>query len=467
MKLHPFPPPLRLPGHACLALLTLLLACSMPRPALAVSALQVTDDQPILDFPNSITFQAVIAGGSPIDSVVLEYGAETLTCGTVVAKAFPEFERGNPVRASWTWEMRQSGSLPPGATIWWRWRYTDAGGQEFVSDQQTVTWLDDIHNWQTVSSGPLSLHWYSGDQAFAQDLLSAAQTGLARLQNDAGLQPEKPIHLYIYANTEDMKDAILYEPSWTGGMAFPEYDIVIIGISPRDLEWGRSTIAHELTHVLVGHLTFSCLGDVPTWLNEGLAVYGEGGLDSTSQKQLDQAIRSNQLLSVRSLSVGFSEVPDKAYLSYSQSYSLVAFLIETYGQEKMNALLIALRDGATIDDALRSIYGFDVEGLEDAWRQSIGAASRSASAQPTAQPTPTFVPTFIPFAGAPLAVTPTPYFIPTSSVLDDAPPLVEETPTVLLAIVLSACCCLLLLLVGLLVWALVRRAKKGDRHVAK
>ena len=125
--------------------------------------------------------------------------------------------------------------------------------------------------------------------------------------------------------------------------------------------------------MLVGHLTFSCLGDVPTWLNEGLAVYSEGELDPASQQQLDDAIRDDTLLTVRSLSGGFSEVADKAYLSYSQSYSLVKFLIETYGQDKMTSLLVALRDGVTIDEALTQTYGFNVDGLEDAWRQAIGA----------------------------------------------------------------------------------------------
>ena len=41
----------------------------------------------------------------------------------------------------------------------------------------------------------------------------------------------------------------------------------------------------------VVHLTFSCLGDVPTWLNEGLAVYSEGGLDPASARQLEEAIQ--------------------------------------------------------------------------------------------------------------------------------------------------------------------------------
>ena len=447
-----------------LSLLLAILISTNPQPVSATLETEITTDQPTLNFPDSITFHATIESSAPITSVVLEYGTSELTCGTVIAKAFPQFTPATTVNAEWTWEMKQSGSLPPGASIWWRWRYIDESGRENVTDQKTITWLDAKFNWQTITSGPINLHWYSGNQAFAQDLLNAGVTGLARLQNDAGLQPDKPIHLYIYANTDDMKDAILYEPSWTGGMAFPEHDVVIIGISQRDLAWGRNTIAHELTHVLVGHLTFSCLGDVPTWLNEGLAVYSEGGLDSASETQLNEAIWDNQLLTVRSLSGGFSEVPSKAYLSYSQSYSIVNFLIETYGQDKMNSLLIALRDGTTIDAALLKVYGFDVEGLENAWRQAIRAAPQPASAQPTAQPTPTFVPTYIPFAGAPAVLTPTPYAIPTSS--NAEPPPQTSDPPIALTLILAVVCCILFLLLAVLGLGiyLTTQKRKGGKN---
>jgi len=450
-----------------ISLLLISLAFTAPTRASAAPDADVINDQPILNFPDSLTFHAALESVQPINSIILEYGTNELTCGTVIAKAFPQFTPGTTVNAKWTWEMRQSGSLPPGATIWWRWRYTDKSGQEYVSTQKTITWLDSKHDWQTVTSGFINLHWYSGNQAFAQDLLNAAETGLARLQNDAGLQADSPIDLYIYANSDDMKDAILYEPSWTGGMAFSDHNIVIIGISQRDLEWGRVTIAHELTHVLVGHLTFSCLGDVPTWLNEGLAVFSEGGLDPASESQLNDAISSDQLLSVRSLSGGFSEVPDRAYLSYSQSYSIVKFLIETYGQDKMNSLLIALRDGTTIDDALLEIYGFNVEGLEDAWRDAIGAAPQAASTQPTVQPTPTFVPTYVPYAGAPLAVTPTPYAVPTSSTNGEPyQPPTSSGPPLPLTLMLAAVCCILVLLIGVLALGayLAYQKRKGDNN---
>jgi len=430
-------------------------------PAFAAPLADVTNDKPIIEFPNTITFQANISANSNITSVVLEYGTEQLTCGDVIAKAFPEFTPGKSIEPQWTWDMRQSGSLPPGATIWWRWRYIDESGQETVSDQKTITWLDSEHNWKTIKKDKLNLHWYSGNQDFAQDLLNAAEGGLDFNSTKSGLVAESPIDIYIFANTDDMKDAILYEPSWTGGQAFPDHDIVILGISQSDLDWGRGAIVHELTHVLVGHLTFSCLGAVPTWLNEGLAVYSEGELDSSSQTQLDDAIRDNTLLTVRSLSTGFSEVSDKAYLSYSQSFSLVKFLVETYGQDKMTALLVALRDGATVDDALSQTYGFNIEGLEVEWRKAIGAEPGTLSAQPTAQPTPTYVPTIVPVSGAPLANQISPTLVPTSS-FDTQP--TETTPTrgtppLGLTITLLCFCLLFLLLIGVVVLGFIVRTQ--------
>ncbi len=425
-------------------------------------AADVTNDKPVLDFPNSITFQATLSSTAKITSIILEYGDQEETCGQVIAKAFPQFTPGTSVNAEWTWDMRQSGSLPPGAQIWWRWRYTDASGKETVSGQKTITWLDDIHDWQTLTEGHLRLHWYKSDKSFAKGLLANAYNGLARVEKDAGLTADQPIDLYIYADNDDMKDAILYEPSWTGGQAFPEYNIVIIGISPSDLSWGQRAEVHELTHVLVGHLTFTCLGGVPTWLNEGLAVYSEGELDSQSQRQLDDAIKSDTLLTVRSLSGSFSEVSSKAYLSYSESYSIVRFLIEKHGREQMTALLVALRDGNTVDEALTQVYGFNIEGLEDAWRQSIGARPRAAEAEPTAVPTPTYVPTIVPISGAPLAVTPTPFNFPT--------PAPTESPTggppLSLTLILISICCALGLVLGVLVlgFILAMQRNKGGKN---
>ena len=273
----------------------ILIVGSLAMPVQAQSGIDVSDDRATLSFPNTATFSANISANAQITLVILEYGVEQLTCGEVIGKAFPDFTPGTDISVQWIWDMRQSGSEPPGAVIWWQWRVTLQGGGEIVSERQTVTWLDDIHEWQVITGGNINLHWYRGEQDFGDELHTAAVDALERLALEVGIRPDQPISLYIYANSQDMQDAILYEPSWTGGVAYAENSIVIIGISQSNMEWGKRTEAHELTHVLVGHLTFTCLGFLPNWLSEGLA---EGGDAVASLQRLDRVYRLLQAYDV-------------------------------------------------------------------------------------------------------------------------------------------------------------------------
>ncbi|GJQ35336.1 MAG: hypothetical protein JETCAE01_13460 [Anaerolineaceae bacterium] len=433
--------------HKLILLLILTLTLITPTYAQAAPHTGVEADSAELDFPNTVTFSAVIKSNADIVSVTLEYGNEQLTCGEVIAKAFPDFQPGKSADVSWTWDMRQSGSLPPGTQIWWRWRYTDSSGAEFVSETKTTTWLDDTHDWQTVSKDNVRIHYYGNNQAFGQTMLDAGLEGLRRNKEQAGMTPDVPVDIYVYPNYEDMRDAILYEPQWTGGLAYSDFSIIIMGIS-GNASFDKGTIIHELTHVLVGRNAFTCIGFIPTWLNEGLAVYSEGGPDSSMQAQLDIAIRDNTLFPIRSLGGNFSEIPEKALLSYGQSYSVVKYMLETYGQEKMNQLLTALSDAEPVDDALVRIYGVDTDGLDTQWRKSLGLPAL-VIAQATAQPTPTHVPTFIPIAGIPQAVTPTPGAIPTSSFTNPDQP-TRTGPPLSLTIALICFCLVFLLVIGVI-----------------
>jgi hypothetical protein len=378
------------------ALIALIIFLARPAPTMAQTAIDISKLEAELAFPQRITFRAHIESVAPLTSIVLEYGVDKQTCGTVIAKAFPEVPDSLPADVAWTWEMLQSGSEPAGATIWYRWRVTDATGNQQLSATERVTWLDDAHAWRSVSGGNIRLHWYKGDAPFAAAMLGAATSALARLSQTTGVTQEAPIDLYLYASYEDMRDAVLYEPGWAGGLAFADSNIVLMGVGPENLDWGKTAAAHELTHVLVGHLTFSCLGRVPTWLNEGIAVYGEGGLDETSAAALATAIKANQLMSVRVLSGQFTEHADKANLSYWQSYSLVNFLVGEYGSEKLLALFGTLRDGRTIEEGMDQVYDLSLDDFEDRWRASVGAPARTAQRGPAATTAPTVIPTYQP-----------------------------------------------------------------------
>jgi hypothetical protein len=452
-------------------LVVCILSLARPAPAQAAAATQVSADVALISFPETITFKAHLQADEKITSVVLEYGDEQLTCGNVIAKAFPQFTSSDQMDVEWTWEMRQSGGLPPGASVWWRWHVTTASGAETVSDKQTITWLDAVHKWQVVSAPNLNVHWYDGSQRFANQMLEAAKAGLAGNETRAGLKPAGSIDVYIYSTQEDLKAAILYAPSWIGGGVTLGFNLLSIIVGPGDLATGQRSVTHELTHVLVNQVTFSCLTSVPLWLHEGLAVNSEGPLEKFISDELDKGISTNTLLPLRALSGKFTEITDKAYLSYGESYSVVKFLVDTYGQPKMTALLTGLGGGATIDEALQSVYGFNVEGLEDAWRAAIGAQPRAVSANATATLAPTPVPTIVPASGAPPAVTPTPFSVPTSSTAPEIPTAaagssgsIPSNSAILIALVLLCCCLLAFLLIIIVVVVRVLANRKGGAN---
>lgn len=383
----------------CVLLLLLYLLGFPSGPVMAQSGFQILSDEALLEFPERVTFQAEFSSSAKITAITLEYGVDQLTCGSVVAKAFPLFTPGNTLVVQWTWEMLQSGSIPPGGKLWWQWRVTDESGARFTSPKQTILWLDDIHNWVTISGGNINLHTYNAPDSFARELHDAAVTAMDRLSQEVGLRPARPVDIYIYANTDDLRQAVLYEPAWIGGQAYAENNVVIIAISMDQIEWGKDTLAHELTHVLVGQKTFTCLGFMPNWLVEGLAMVGEGGLDDYQQNLLDQAIREDSVPSLQSLTGGFPEEATRASLSYAASYSVTDYLVSTHGAEKMSRLLERLSEGYTADEALLAVYGFGLDELERDWRLAIGVSEQGTGELATPRPTPTIVATIAPYSG--------------------------------------------------------------------
>ena len=138
-----------------------------------------------------------------------------------------------------------------------------------------------------------------------------------------------------------------------------------------NLEWAKGALPHELTHLLVGEAVFGPFGNIPTWLNEGLAMYSGGQGPDYMQDALNVAVRTNNLISIRSLAGSFPADSSSANLAYAESRSLVVYMIGTYGWEKMRSLLAVFKDGATFDKGLQSVYQMDVDALDAKWRATL------------------------------------------------------------------------------------------------
>jgi hypothetical protein len=153
----------------------------------------------------------------------------------------------------------------------------------------------------------------------------------------------------------------------------------------RDTEF-LDIVRHELAHVVTRAATQGHLVDIPIWINEGMSTYAQNNLLPNEESALGSAIQRNAVLPITSLGASARGTGSVVSLFYAQSGSIVAFLIETQGEEKWGEFIAAMKND-TPEGALESVYGMDLLGLENAWRQAVGLPAVDLSApQPTPPP---------------------------------------------------------------------------------
>lgn len=402
-------------------LVVLILVLLSPVVARATGEMKVLSSSVDVDFPTKLAFRISATSGVNITDIRLSYRVERMTFAQVISEAYVVFRPASKVDALWEWDMRKMGGLPPGSVIEYLWTVKDAAGNKLSTDPTKIQFDDKRFAWKNLTRGKIILYWYSGDEIFADKLMAAAQQAAKRLADYAGAELAEPARIYIYGNTRDLQGSMIFPREWTGGVAFTRYNIIAIGIAPDKLDWGSRAIAHELTHLVIQQMTFNPYGDLPNWLNEGLAMYAEGELEASFLWQLSNAVAQDTLITVRSLSSPFSAYGEPSSLAYAQSYSLVQFLVSKYGQGKMYDLLDTFKRGSGYDDALRKVYGFDMDGLDALWRDYIGA--RKATPAPLVAPSPTPV---VPSLTSPVS-TPSP--VPVTKPAPTSPPVSSPSPT--------------------------------------
>jgi hypothetical protein len=337
----------------------------------ADSGLKVLGSSAEVVFPNKIIFSLEAESNTDIIDIRLHYQVDREHFAVVTSEILIKFIPSTRVISNWTWDMIKSGGLPTGTTIEYWWTLTDADDNRIETKRYEIQFKDERYQWRSLVEGDITIYWYKGDDSFAQQLMAVAQESLVRLEEDTGAYLQRAVKLYIYANTQDLQGAMIFPQEWTGGVAYTTYGVVAIGISENNMEWGKRTIVHELTHVVIQQMTHNPYNSLPVWLNEGLSMYAEGEMEPLFENYLKQAALNKELISLRTLASPFSAITHLSYLSYAQSMSIVEFLIDKYGQNRMLELLESFKRGSGYDEALMMVYGIDTGGLNDQWQNYI------------------------------------------------------------------------------------------------
>ena len=268
-----------------------------------------------------------------------------------------------------------SSYIPPGTLLEYSFEIRDKGGRVYRSPNQSFIYLDNRLQWQTVSDGLVTVYYYSASaDKRAQTILDAAKAALDRMGPVLGIKPTEPLRIVSYNDYRHMSEALPFRAQVvrdkliTQGMAFSDQRVLLVLGFDRSV---RGTTSHEFTHLLVHEATGRAHPQVPAWLDEGLAEYGNIEPTEEYDTALRFAILNRRLKPLWYLG-SFGGDQDDIIIAYGQARSVIHYIIDKYGQAKMAQLMRALQDTMNIDKALQQVYAFDQYGLDSEWRTTIG-----------------------------------------------------------------------------------------------
>ncbi|MFQ5341654.1 MAG: peptidase MA family metallohydrolase [Anaerolineae bacterium] len=350
--------------------LVIVMLLGMVAVVAAQGGLTVLEEDHSAAFNKELVFELAVQSEEPVpaDSVELLYSIGPHS--DVVNRRRPDYAPGRTLTLR-VREGLEQGQIPPASTITYHWKIKDEAGNTFQTDESSFVYMDDRFDWKSKTEGPVTIYWYG--RVDGERLLKVAVDALGRLEKTIDFQLETPVNIVVYSSKSDMQAAMAPR-----GQTFDEQIItlgtvvapdVMLLLNESDVD---NTIAHELTHMVVGAATENPFAEIPAWLNEGLAMYNQDSVEPAYRDELGDATRRGDLDTVRRLSARTGNVA-RVNLWYAEVWNLVDFLINQYGEEKMAQLLDIFGRGAYSDDALMEAYGFDRDGLTALWWESLGA----------------------------------------------------------------------------------------------
>ncbi len=227
---------------------------------------------------------------------------------------------------------------------------------------------------QTTETIHFFVHAYS--QETADNYARLCELYYSNIMNDTNLYsfvPARPYEVFIYKDVDEYVSKTK-SPRWSGGITYGN------AILTYESEGAKPILSHEITHLVFNEFMGLSRLEELRWLNEGLAVYEETRASLASKKYFEEKFQQVTAVNPIPLSQMINIVPldengplvDKWY---SQVFSVVKFMIEDGGSFPFSIFLKHLREGVSIEDALReSFHGkwHNLKELEKSWRSKIG-----------------------------------------------------------------------------------------------
>ena len=241
--------------------------------------------------------------------------------------------------------------------------------------------------WKYRETPHFKIIYHQGIERLAEQAAIVAEAVYPTITADLKINPSVQISLII-SDYDDLSNGLSYPIGryiFIWAKSFSRY-------TTDTMQWLRRVIAHELTHQF--HYLASSnflgtpwellsLGTTPSWFTEGVAQYEAERWDAHRELLLGVATRSTALLPRKRLEGFMDQDEIDSRLIYEQGHSLVRYIADKYGPEKIHQIIRKHRQiPLSFNWALKRSIGVSESKLIREWQQPVEAHYQSANSHP-------------------------------------------------------------------------------------
>ncbi|MDD5561192.1 MAG: peptidase MA family metallohydrolase [Candidatus Omnitrophica bacterium] len=231
--------------------------------------------------------------------------------------------------------------------------------------------------WQVFKSTHFLVFYKGAKEPQLNELTERAEEYYNKITDDLGFARfnfwtwDDRAKIYLSDSQEEYRQ-LTGDPDWSAGHAQAGSKLIYTFITaPGFLD---NVLAHEMAHIIFREMVGFNNPAVPLWLDEGVASFQEKKF-SFVKADLADRIRQGDFLSLEDLGkVDVANLTEtgRAELFYAESFSLVRYLIDTFGKDRFVLFCQNLRDYKDLRRALALTYSFgSLAEFESSWKKYI------------------------------------------------------------------------------------------------
>jgi len=232
--------------------------------------------------------------------------------------------------------------------------------------------------WNISKSTHFVVYYKNAPEDFINKLIRHAEDYYNAIADNLGLARfnfwlwDNRAEVYVYDDPNDYH-ASTGQPHWASGGTYITQKI--IKTYPGAGRFFETVLPHEIGHIIFREFVGFNNTAVPRWLDEGVAIYQEKNRSLNVNSYLRQVMSQGNFMDIFELSVfdvAVSTDQKKVEIYYSESFSIVDYLIKQFGREKFVLFCQSLRDKSNLERSIASAYNFlNLKELDSVWQEYI------------------------------------------------------------------------------------------------